>query len=387
MDILILILAFVIILAGAELFTNGIEWFGRKLELAEGAVGSVLAAVGTALPETMIPIIAILFATGASSHEVGVGAILGAPFMLSTLAMFVTGIAVLWAARKHSDERPEADKMRVDTGVLAHDMRYFAIAYALAIGAAFLPVEPVQLKWIVAAILIGIYAWYVKGHFEADPTVDAADLAPLRFRKIDPEARRTGSLVPRLRVVNLQVLTALGLIVLGAIFFVGAVEDLARQLNVDSALLALVIAPIATELPEKFNSIIWVRQGKDTLAMGNITGAMVFQSTIPTVVALVFASSTWVATQGSYIAFLSGGIAFLSSAFIFIPMARRGVLHGKGLLVGGLFYVFYLGLVLVEHRRRLRLSGPGRDRLTGRRPRRPGPLLYSADRHAGARAC
>ena len=55
-------------------------------------------------------------------------------------------------------------------------------------------------------------------------------------------------------------------------------------------LLALVIAPIATELPEKFNSIIWVRQNKDTLALGNITGAMVFQSTIPTVVGLVFAA-------------------------------------------------------------------------------------------------
>ena len=66
MDILILAVAFLIILLGAELFTNGIEWFGRKLDLAEGAVGSVLAAVGTALPETMIPIIAILFATGES---------------------------------------------------------------------------------------------------------------------------------------------------------------------------------------------------------------------------------------------------------------------------------------------------------------------------------
>ena len=64
MELLVLALSFVIILLGAELFTNGIEWFGRKLELAEGAVGSVLAAVGTALPETMIPIIAIGFATG-----------------------------------------------------------------------------------------------------------------------------------------------------------------------------------------------------------------------------------------------------------------------------------------------------------------------------------
>jgi cation:H+ antiporter len=342
MDILILIIAFIVILLGAELFTNGIEWFGRKLELAEGAVGSVLAAVGTALPETMIPIIAILFASGASSHEVGVGAILGAPFMLSTLAMFVTGLAVLWVARR----RTTGDTMRVDTGVLAHDMRYFAIAYAIAIGAAFLPVEPVWLKWIVAVVLLGIYAWYVKGHFEADPDVDASDLAPLRFHRIDARARRLDPSVPRLRVVNLQVIAALGLIVLGAVFFVDAVGHLATQLGVDSVLLALVIAPIATELPEKFNSVIWVRQGKDTLAMGNITGAMVFQATIPTVVALVFAGSTWSVGEGSYVAFASAGIAFVSSAFIFIPMARRGTLHGKNLLVGGLFYAIYLLLVI-----------------------------------------
>ena len=225
-------------------------------------------------------------------------------------------------------------------------MRYFAIAYAIAIGAAFLPLEPVWLKWIVAVVLIGIYAWYVKGHFEADPDVDAADLPPLRFHRLDRGAHADDPIVPRLRVVNLQVLAALSLIVLGAVFFVDAVDHLARQLNVDSVLLALVIAPIATELPEKFNSVIWVRQGKDTLAMGNITGAMVFQSTIPTVVALVFASSTWVAEEGSYVAFASAGIAFLSSAVIFIPMARRGRLHGRSLLVGGAFYAAYLVLVI-----------------------------------------
>jgi cation:H+ antiporter len=341
-DLLILAAAFVVILLGAELFTNGIEWFGRKLELAEGAVGSVLAAVGTALPETMIPIIAILFASGEAAHEVGIGAILGAPFMLSTLALFVTGIAVLVVARR----RPGGDVMPVDTRVLAHDMRYFAIAYAIAIGAAFLPIEPVWPKWIVAAVLIGIYAWYVKGHFEADPDVDASDLAPLRFHRLDRRALEDDPVTPRLRVVNLQVLAALGAIVVGAIFFVGAVQRIATELGVDAVLLSLVIAPIATELPEKFNSIIWVRQGKDTLAMGNITGAMVFQSTIPTVVALVFASSAWVAAEGSYTAFASAGIAFLSSAAIFIPMARSGRLRGRSLLVGGVFYVAYLALVV-----------------------------------------
>ena len=46
-----LLVTFVVILIGAELFTNGIEWAGHRLKLAEGAVGSLLAAVGTALPE------------------------------------------------------------------------------------------------------------------------------------------------------------------------------------------------------------------------------------------------------------------------------------------------------------------------------------------------
>ena len=342
MELLVLALSFLIILLGAELFTNGIEWFGRKLELAEGAVGSVLAAVGTALPETMIPIIAIGFATGEASDAIGVGAILGAPFMLATLAMFVTGVAVLVQARR----RPEGDVMPVDTDVLGIDMRTFAIAYAIAIGAAFLPSEPTWPKLVAAAILLLIYARYVKRHFEADPDVDVEELAPLRFRRLDP-AHRWDPNVPRLRVVNLQVLAALGFIIVGAIAFVGSVEQIAQAIGVDEVLLALVIAPIATELPEKFNSIIWVRQGKDTLAMGNITGAMVFQASIPTVVALVLAPTSWVIAPGSYVAFASAGIAFLSSAAIFIPMIRTGQLRGRGLLVGGVFYLAYLALVIV----------------------------------------
>ncbi|MBI3745508.1 MAG: sodium:calcium antiporter [Chloroflexi bacterium] len=341
MDFLVLGLSFVLILLGAELFTNGIEWFGRKLELAEGAVGSVLAAVGTALPETTIPIIAIGFTRGSTTNEIGVGAILGAPFMLATLAMFVTGVAVLWQARHRSDR----DVMPVDPVVLGLDLRTFGFSYALAIGAAFLPTDPAWPKLIVAAVLLIMYGRYVRRHFEADPDVDAADLAPLRFRHLDRTRHRA---VPRLRMVNIQVLAALALIVIGAIAFVGAVEHVAQAIGVSEVLLALVVAPIATELPEKFNSIIWIRQGKDTLAMGNITGAMVFQASIPTVVALVLAPGNWVIGPGSYVAFASAGIAFLSTAAVFVPMARRGRLTGRGLLIGGVFYVAYLGIVVTS---------------------------------------
>ncbi|MBI2762853.1 MAG: sodium:calcium antiporter [Chloroflexi bacterium] len=340
-DIIVLAISFLLILAGADLFTNGIEWFGRKLGLGDGAVGSVLAAVGTALPETMIPIIAIAFSDRAETSGIGIGAILGAPFMLATLAMFVTGLAVMWQAR----HRAAGDVMPVDVATLGLDIRTFALAYAIAIGAAFLPVDPTWPKLVVAAGLVLIYGLYVRRHFQADAAGELADLAPLRFRQLD-RAHRHAPGPPRLWIVNIQVVTALAFIVLGAIAFVGAVEHVAYAIGVSQVLLALIVAPIATELPEKFNSIIWVRQGKDTLAMGNITGAMVFQASLPTVVALVLVPGAWVIAPGSYVAFASAGIAFLSAAAIFIPMIRRGRLIGKSLLLGGLFYAAYLGIVV-----------------------------------------
>jgi cation:H+ antiporter len=345
-ELLELVVALGVILLAADLFTNGIEWFGHRLNLAEGVVGSVLAAVGTALPETMIPLVAILFSGGggnqASADAIGVGAILGAPFMLSTLAMFVTGVGIFVYRRR----RTTGMEMRVDTHVMGLDIRYFFVAYSVAVAAAFVPPDLAFLRYVAVVALIGIYAWYVKSHFEADTTVDATDLAPLRFHRVDRPGYRADPGSPRLRVVNLQVLVALGLIIGGAYVFVDAVEHISSAAGLDPVLLALVIAPIATELPEKFNSLIWVRQGKDTLAMGNITGAMVFQSCIPTAIGVLLAASAWTITQESLLSFASAGIAFLSTAAIFVPMVRRNALTGTGLLIGGLFYVVYLALVL-----------------------------------------
>ncbi len=344
MDVVVLALSFVLILAGAELFTNGIEWFGHRLQLAEGAVGSVLAAVGTALPETMIPIVAIIGSGGgAHANEIGIGAILGAPFMLSTLAMFVTALAVLSVAHG----RDLGDTMLLEPAVIFHDIRWFFVGYAIAIGAAFLPADLVWPRWAVAALLIVLYALYVREHFGAERAGGGSDdLRPLRLRRLDAPSRPAG-VPPRLRIITLQVAAALALIVGGALVFVGAVEHLATGLGVSAAILALIVAPIATELPEKLNSVIWVRQSKDTLAMGNITGAMVFQSMIPTVVALVFAPAAWSASGSAPIVFASVAIAFASSLTIFVPMRVRGILRGRWLLVGGAYYIAFLGLIVL----------------------------------------
>ena len=184
--------------------------------------------------------------------------------------------------------------MVVDTGVLVHDIRYFIIAYGLAIATAFLPPSLDVIRYVVAFALIGIYLWYVKGHFDEEAEEEQEALPPLRLHRMD-RGRATattrscpacGSSTSRSSSRSSASSAARGC-------SSGRSRSSRPPSGVSELLLALVIAPIATELPEKFNSLIWVRQGKDTLAMGNITGAMVFQSAFPTFVALVFAGSAW----------------------------------------------------------------------------------------------
>ena len=192
----LLALSLLIILAGAELFTNGVEWIGEGFGLSEGAVGSVLAAVGTALPETLLPLVAILSGKH-TGEEIGTGAILGAPFMLTTLAMVVVAVAVLFAAR---GGRRSTD-LTFDVAVIRQDLGYFLVMYGLAMIAGLLNTKALDYA-LVVVLLVG-YVYYVRRHFqtpgEQKLEVEAvSEIKPLhvwngfrRFKRTTPSGRRT----------------------------------------------------------------------------------------------------------------------------------------------------------------------------------------------------
>ena len=112
---------------------------------------------------------------------------------------------------------------------------------------------------------------------------DEETLNPLIF-----ERRSERREDPGLVLCVLQLLVGLGAMVGGAHLFVEELLHIAESIGVEAVVLALILAPLATELPEKVNSFFWVREGKDSLALGNISGAMVFQSMIPVGIGLIF---------------------------------------------------------------------------------------------------
>jgi cation:H+ antiporter len=174
----------------ASLFINAIEILGGRLSLGEGAVGSVLAAVGTALPETMIPLVASLAAVFAgrdpeTAGEIGIGAILGAAFMLATLAMFVVGASALTfrnrraqgseircrevahrrvplvqGARQEREHRRGHNRSR-------HFLLFFAVAAAVGVLELLYP-----LKVALALLVIVAYALYVRRTLHSGAALD-----------------------------------------------------------------------------------------------------------------------------------------------------------------------------------------------------------------------
>ncbi len=271
-----LVLALVVILLAAELFTNALEYLGERLRISDGVTGSLLAAVGTAMPETMIPLLAILgSARGgpearAVDEEIGVGAILGAPLMLSTLSTFLMTASVAGQRGLRGRVVPE------HTG-FERDLNYFLVAFLLAAVAMYVPHDSRLARAALGVALVAVYVAYVW------MTVRASG----RLVADGHGTEAPGVLhIARLRVpyglpaIVLQLALGVALLVAGAEGFIHSVRGVSASVGVSPLLLSLLIIPIATELPEKVNSILWVRRGKDTLAFGNITGAMVFQGTL-----------------------------------------------------------------------------------------------------------
>ena len=336
-----MVLSIVGILVAAALFTNSIEMLGDRMNLGQGAVGSVLAAVGTALPETMIPIVAILGALilggdPAASGEIGVGAILGAPFLLATLAAFVVGAAAIF----YKERRETGTMLNVDRRTVRRDMVFFFLCFGLAAGVgvvnSFFPVP----FFVMVAVAVGLVAAYVV-HVVRTVIAGGEGLEDVPDDlTLWPESRFGEA--PTWTVVA-QVIGSLVVMALGAHYFVEAVQSGSEAIGIPAGLISLVLAPLATELPEKFNSVIWLRDNKDTLAIGNITGAMVFQSTIPVSLGLVFTS--W---SLDYLNALSAGLALLGGALIIAMLLSKGGLRASLLLGGGLLYAAFLGVAIYQ---------------------------------------
>jgi cation:H+ antiporter len=322
----------ILILVAAEVFVNALEHLGERLGISEGVTGSIFAAVGTALPETIVPLLAIFAGTENQriNEEIGVGAILGAPLMLSTLSLFLMGLSVWQRRGTHGHLTPEKRG-------LTRDLNFFLAAFSLAAFALFVPHDDPAARAVLGVVMVLIYFFYVLFTVKASAGLVKDGHAT---EAEEPMFLARLGLPTTWSTILLQLGLALALLVGGAKGFIHAIESAAPLLGISALVLSLMIVPLATELPEKVNSILWIRRHKDTLAFGNITGAMVFQGTLLPAIGILL--TPWVPQKEVF----AGVMVTLAAAAWLRIMLGRGQLRVWMLGFNGALYVTYLVIAL-----------------------------------------
>ena len=320
---LLLLLAAIAIYYCAESFTNGVEWLGMRLKLGQTATGTVLAAIGTALPESVVTLVATAFADHPSQQEIGIGAAIGGPLALSTIAYMMVGIALF--LQRRCPLLSEAQRKRLN-----RDQWIFLLIFAVKIALGLLDFPGKELcGW---GFLVA-YCVYMLGEIRHPGVLDEAEeLHPLMIRRRDAD--------PAIGWILLQVLGAAAVTFLASRLFVAQLDALAPILGAEPQLVALFLSPIATELPETLNALIWVRQGKDRLALANVSGSMMIQATIPTSFGLFF--TPWRLDRPLLLA----GAATALSILYLTQLFRRAEINPLPLaLVGAPLAALLIGLI------------------------------------------
>jgi cation:H+ antiporter len=284
----------VVIYLACEWFVNAVEWFGVEFRMGAVAVGTILAAAGTALPESVVTLVAVLFGSKSQGNDIAVGAAMGGPLVVGTVAYGVTGAMLLLHKRAQATARaalaaggPPADVPEavrddgladVDTDRLAKDQTWFLVIFAVKVG---LGLVAFAVKPVLGIVFFAVYAVYFWREMRADGAdASADDLEPLRFQ---PRRR-----LPARWAVIAQTLVTVVVIFIASELFVRQLEWAGPALGLSPVVVALLLSPVATELPEILNAVIWVRAGKTQLALANISGAMMIQATVPSGIGILF---------------------------------------------------------------------------------------------------
>ena len=314
-----------------EFFVNGIEWVGRRLNFGDTATGTVLAAFGTALPESAVTFVAVIFGRNDGAKEIGVGAAVGGPLVLATISYAVVGLVLCLCQRKL---QRRSGLLEVDSQRLSRDQAWFLVIFGGVLVLGLTDFDAKRGCGLALFAAYGLYVWReVNDDRQADQ--DAADIERLKFRPHDPD--------PSLFWAALQALGALVVIAVASRLFVGQLENIGAHLGMSSQLVALLLSPVATELPETLNAVIWVRQGRERLALANISGAMMIQATVPAGLGVLFTSWRFDQPLIMAVATTACAIGVLWSLF------RRNGVRGRSLIPIGIFYVLFAVLLFATH--------------------------------------
>tara|TARA_B100000959_G_C14867491_1_gene576904 strand:+ start:139 stop:1059 length:921 start_codon:yes stop_codon:yes gene_type:complete len=238
-NLFLLIVGLALLILGAELIIRGSVSFGRKFKVSLFAIGVVIVAGGTSLPELASSINAVV-----TNHaDLAVGAVIGSN--IANLILVMAATSFLIPISNINQNQINQAWINIALAVMLIVMSYLIISFNFIFG-------------ILSICLLFIIMWLQvkKG------TLDISEV----------EEKGDYSLV----ISIIFIIGGIILLVYGSDLFVDSAINIANQLNISEAIIGVSLVAFGTSLPELVVGILSAVRRKVDFALGNVLGSNIY---------------------------------------------------------------------------------------------------------------
>ncbi len=318
-----LIISVLVVFVGALIFTNGIEYVGCRMNWTSSFTGAILAPLFTSIPEFVLFVVAIFSYGGTAGREIGIGTLFGQPFMASSFSYGLVLVAMIigWFLKKRKTLFLEVEK------TLVIPYLFITILFPLIV----LP-DIIRIKYfqIIMGVFFGFfYVYYIR----------------LMFQKRKEESMDESEDPYLCRIFNadlaavIQLVLSVVILYFGSEMLISTIDVVSEHLAVSAMGVAIILAPVATAIPETMSAMIWAYRGKDTLSISSLVGEKILYSTLYPAIGL-FAVS-WILDLHAYFSVLATTVI----SFILLYYIKKGRIPSRGLGIGFVFFITYIVLI------------------------------------------
>lgn len=314
---LLLLLGFILLIKGADLFVDGSSSIARLLHIPSIIIGLTVVAFGTSMPEASVSITAAL----AGKNDLSLSNVIGSN--LFNLLM-VVGIS---AAIK---------PMKVQTSVLKKDLPLSIVITVLllvmSIPSAYHGEKVSILSRVEGCILLAIFAAYL--------AVTVRQALKARQNYINEE--NSGEKTISIPVTILYVILGIAGIIWGGDLVVDSATAIALTFGWSETFIGLTIVALGTSLPELVTSVVAARKGESDLSLGNAVGSNLFN------ILLVLGASTAVhpITVNPFTIYDTIFLAISSIIVYLFAIQKKDLNRTEGLLMIPLYIIFFIYIIL-----------------------------------------
>ena len=246
MDIVLLILGFIILIKGADIFVDGSSSIATNFKVPKIIIGLTIVAFGTSAPEFAVSIKSII----SNNYDIVLGNVIGSNIMNILL---ILGVSSLFCPLlvKNNTVKKELPIMLLIT-----------ILFSVLISDSLFDKNVInsftRSDGIILSLFFLVFIYYLIA-------------VTIHRPKQTPEK-------PKMSLLKSIIFTVVGIImiVLGSNFVVNSASSIAKLLGISEKLIALTIVALGTSLPELVTSITAAKKGEGDLAIGNVVGSCIF---------------------------------------------------------------------------------------------------------------